>query len=236
MKLFKAIQKTGVARRRAAQLVLSGRVTVDGKTIKEPWHEVWPGQVIRIDGEELNWTEDQEFLYYAFHKPQGYVTALSDPSAPHIGRLIKNKKLRPAGRLDKDVSGLLILTNDGVLINKLTHPRYQIEREYIAIVYGNPPESKLDLLKRGVIVNGERLYCKDIKILNTTMTTAKLRIIMTQGRKREIKRLFKAIGHRVLSLKRIRHGPITIELVPEPCNLKEIRGALLQKLLAIKKL
>lgn len=236
MKLFKALQKTGIARRKASLLVLSGRVTVDGKTIKEPWHEVEPGQVIKINGKEIDWAENQRFLYYAFHKPRGYVTALSDPSDPHIGQLIKDKKLRPAGRLDKDVSGLLILTNDGVLINKLTHPRYQIEREYIATVYGNPPESKLTLLKQGVLINGERLYCKDIKVISISVTTTRLKVVMTQGRKREIKRLFKAIGHRVLSLKRIRHGPISIELVPEPGNLKEIRGYLLQELLAIKQL
>lgn len=235
MKLFKAIQKSGISRRKASQLILEGKVTVDSKKVIQPWHEVTENQEISIDGKKIKWSDTEEFLYYAFHKPSGYVTSLNDPKEHHIGEIIKNKKLKPVGRLDKDVSGLLILTNDGELIYKLTHPKYGVEREYITTIVGKLSPKKIEKIKKGIKIGNEILKCEDIHIIEQNDTYSKVRIIMKQGKKREIKRIFKRIGNRVIYLKRIRYGPVTIDIVPEQYQLKEITGNTLKELLEIKK-
>jgi len=216
MRLNKYLSMCGVcSRRKADEEIKNGKVIVNGKIIKEPYYNVKEGDEVFYRGKKI---EKKEFVYICINKPKGYISTLKDRHAEKkVVDLIPEKygRVFPVGRLDKDATGLLILTNDGNFANLLTHPRYQIEKEYEVVVEGILERGDIETAKKGIVNEGEKLKIIDGKIVRRTKNTTKLKIILKEGKKREIKRIFKVLGYKVLKLKRIRIGNIKLG------NLKE---------------
>jgi len=188
---------------------------VNEKVVKEPYYDVKKEDEIFYRGKKI---KKNELVYICLNKPAGYVSTLKDRYAEKkVIDLIPEKygRVFPAGRLDKDATGLLILTNDGNFANFLTHPRYQIEKEYEVVIDGILEKRGIEIAKKGVFDKGERLKIIDGKIVRRTKKATIVRIILKEGKKREIKRIFKVLGYNVLKLKRIRIGNIKLG------NLKE---------------
>src|SRR5438132_8555046 len=165
-RLQKLLSQAGVASRRASeQLMLDGRVTVNGTTVRELGTKADPGDDIRVDGRRIKIASQRRYLL--LNKPRGYVTTRSDPERrPTVVDLLGGVReyVYPVGRLDFDSEGLLLLTNDGDLAARLTHPRHGVARVYEARVLGVPDAHDLDRLSRGVVIDGERTQPVDVKL------------------------------------------------------------------------
>jgi pseudouridine synthase len=212
-RLQKILSQAGVASRRASeQLMLDGRVTVNGTTVRELGTKADPvADDIRVDGRRIKLPE--RLRYILLNKPRGYVTTRSDPQKrPTVIDLIGAREyIYPVGRLDFDSEGLLILTNDGDLAVTLTHPRHEVERVYEAQVLGVPDAHDLDRLRRGIVIEGRRTSPAQVELLGERRTegnTSMLRVTIHEGRTRQVRKMADAIGHPVRSLTRVRIGSI----------------------------
>jgi pseudouridine synthase len=206
-RLQKILSQAGVASRRASeQLMLEGRVTVNGETIREMGTKADPAtDDIRVDGRRIKVVE--RHVYLLLNKPRGYVTTRSDPQKrPTVIDLLKGVReyIYPVGRLDYDSEGLLILTNDGDLAARLTHPRHGVPRVYEARVLGEPDAHDLDRLSKGVSIDGRRTEPAKVALL----APGHLRITVHEGRNRQVRKMCEAIGHPVKELRRVSIGPI----------------------------
>lgn len=208
-----------MASRRAAEgLIVEGRVTVDGHVVKELGSSADPDtQDIRVDGARVRARAARRYL--ALNKPPGYVTTRSDPSRRKtVMELLplSLQSLFPVGRLDMASSGLLVLTDDGELAQKLTHPRYEVSKVYVVTVGGIPTDRVLSRAERGIVVDGERLIVDRARLVSSSPSRdasnprARLRVTLHQGRNREIRRLFAALGHPVVELHREKIGPLSV--------------------------
>jgi 23S rRNA pseudouridine2605 synthase len=211
-RLQKIISQAGVASRRASeQLMREGRVTVNGETIRELGTKADPStDDIRVDGRRIKIPERHR--YVLLNKPRGYVTTRSDPEKrPTVLDLLRGVReyVYPVGRLDFDSEGLLILTNDGDLAARLTHPSHGVPRVYDAKVLGVPDEHDVKRLARGIVVDGRRTTTADVQLLPAGRSAhATLRLTVHEGRNRQVRKMCEAIGHPVDHLKRISIGPI----------------------------
>jgi 23S rRNA pseudouridine2605 synthase len=211
-RLQKILSQAGVASRRASeQLMLDGRVTVNGTTVRELGTKADPSRDdIRVDGRRIAIPDRHRYLL--LNKPRGYVTTRSDPQRrPIVIDLLTGVReyVYPVGRLDFETEGLLILTNDGDLAERLTHPRHGVARVYEAQVLGVPDRHDLDRLSRGVTVEGFRMSATDVRLLPSRAERhATLHITVQEGRNRQVRNMLEAIGHPVDHLKRIAIGPI----------------------------
>ncbi len=206
-RLQKILSQAGIASRRASErLMLEGRVTVNGTTVTELGTKADPARdVIRVDGRRIRMPE--RHIYLLVNKPRGYVTTRSDPQKrPTVIDLVAGVPgyVYPVGRLDYDSEGLLILTNDGDLAAKLTHPRHGVPRVYEATVLGEPDDHDLRRLERGVTIDGVRTAPADV----TAIGPGRLRITVREGRNRQVRKMCDAIGHPVTQLRRVAIGPI----------------------------
>lgn len=211
MRLNKFVSSCGFcSRRKAEKFIKEGKIKVNGKVIYEPWFMVKKDDTVTVDGVPLNVPRK---VYLLFNKPKGVTTTLRDKFAHRkvpdfipkdIGRVY------PVGRLDKQSRGLIILTNDGQLSYKLTHPKFQIEKEYLVLVRGEVRSSILEKLKQGVNDEGEILRVKKAFIDRIVKGRTKLRVVVCEGKKRHIRRLFKILGFPVLDLERIRIGNLKL--------------------------
>lgn len=219
-RLQKIISRAGIASRRAAEgLILEGRVTVDGHVVKELGSSADPDtQDIRVDGSRVRAQSPRRYL--ALNKPPGYVTTRSDPSRRKTVMELLPVSLRsvfPVGRLDMATSGLLVLTDDGELAQRLTHPKYGVSKTYLVTVEGLPTESVLVKAERGIVVDGERLAVDRARVVtgrpgrNVSKPRTRLRVTLHQGRNRELRRLFAALGHPVVELHREQIGPLSVK-------------------------
>lgn len=234
-RLHKVIAASGLCSRRAAEeLIRAGRVQVNGETVREMGVKVLPSDEVRVDGSRI---EPQAFAYVAMNKPAGYLTTLDDPHArrtildlaPDVGA-----RLRPVGRLDKETEGLLLLTNDGELASKLTHPRYGVEKEYVVKVKGLLDDKALEKLQSGVPLDGRKTApAKVFKLFrDVKRDSSAFHIVIHEGRNRQVRRMCEAVGHFVTGLKRIRIGPIHLGELPKGASrlismqeLRELRRA-----------
>ena len=211
MRIQKYLRVCGVAsRRKAEELVRSGRITVNGQKIQD-YVQVTEEDDVKLDGKRLS---PREKVYYMFNKPTGYITTKNDPQGRKtIFDILKKVEtdVFPVGRLDKDTSGLLLLTNDGEISQVLLHPRYEIERVYIAKVAGIFSNSTAEKMQDGIKLPYGYVSKMKVKTLQVNEKNSILRIIIKEGRKREIRRALKFVGHSVLSLKRISFGPILLD-------------------------
>ncbi|MGQ9855896.1 MAG: pseudouridine synthase [Fervidobacterium sp.] len=242
MKLQKFLQSKGYSRRMADKLVFDGKVYVNEKQVFEPWYEVNFGDIVQVENKNYTFDDrNQNYSYYVLHKPKGYSTTLFDPKQKNtILTLLEEKNLqhlkhlKPVGRLDKDVQGVVILTDDGDLINILTSARYGVEKVYVAKVKGKVRKEDLEKLKNGIEDSGEFLKCEDATVMEMHKDYSVVKVTMIKGKKHEVKRLLASIGNPVIELVRIKHGPVDISLVPNPGDIVEIPSGILSALLEIK--
>ena len=212
MRINKYIASSGFcSRRKADELIESGRVQVNGKTVTLLGYEIRTKDKVAIDGKTLRM---MKLEYYRFYKPTGYITTSDDEKGRKtIYDILPDelKHLRPVGRLDKDSSGLLILTNDGNLVYELTHPSIKVAKVYRVTVDAFLKVEDLEKLAKGIeIEKGKIAYC-DCEIIERTKNETLLEITLYQGLNRQIRKMIEHIGHNVVHLKRIRHA--TIDLV-----------------------
>jgi 23S rRNA pseudouridine2605 synthase len=212
-RLQKILSQAGVASRRASeQLMLEGRVTVNGVTVMELGTKAEPGKDdIRVDGRRVKVVEHHRYLL--LNKPRGYVTTRSDPQRrPTVIDLLRGVReyVYPVGRLDYESEGLLLVTNDGDLAARLTHPRHEVARVYEARVLGVPDAHDLDRLSRGLVIDGRRTAPAEVRLmpLRRDAETATLVITIHEGRNRQVRDMCDAIGHPVEHLRRVAIGPI----------------------------
>lgn len=215
-RLQKYLAEAGVAsRRKAEELIAQGKVKVNGKVVTEMGMKIDPAkdEVTYLDKKVT--TKDTKMVYIMLYKPEGYVTTAKEQfGRPAVMDLIKGVKERifPVGRLDYDTSGLLLLTNDGDLTYKLTHPKHDVDKTYIAKLYGIPDEGALQKFRRGVVIDGKRTKPAKIQIIDKDkdgrFCTAE--IIIHEGRNRQVRKMCEAIKHPVAQLKRVATGELKL--------------------------
>jgi len=216
-RIQKILAKAGIASRREAErMVIEGRVMVNGKMVDTLGFKADPSKDhIKIDGKRLKGFEARVTLL--LNKPRGYLSTVKDPEGrPTVMDLLKRRKWRvyPVGRLDFDAEGLLLLTNDGDIAHLLSHPRFSIPRTYWVKVKGVPDEQRLTQLKRGVKLEDGKASVVSSAILRQGEKNSWIQVVVTEGRNRLVKRIFSAIGHPVLKLKRVGFGPIRLGNLP----------------------
>ncbi len=211
-RLQKVMARRGVAsRRECEELILAGRVTVNGETVRELGTKVNTGDSITVDGKKLE--EENARIYILLNKPKGYVTTVKDPEGRRtVMDLVSGVKDRiyPVGRLDYGTEGLLLLTNDGEMGFALTHPSHRVDKTYIAKVWGMPSREALEALGRGVKLEDGVTAPAQVKLLSRGRQS-QVELIIHQGKKRQVRRMLQAVGHPVISLRRVRFGPLTLE-------------------------
>lgn len=215
MRLEKHLAEAGVAsRRKSKEMIRQGQVAVNGQTIFEPGYAIAEDDQITVNQQIL---EKENKVYILLNKPKGFVTTCSDEHAEQtVMDLVKVKqRIFPVGRLDKDTEGLLLLTNDGMLTWYLTHPSQEFEKTYEALIKGIPEESTINKLKEGVVIEEDektyRTAPAKVNLLNIDRRTALLQITIHEGKKRQVRKMCRAVGHSVLELKRTREGNLTLE-------------------------
>ena len=232
-RLQKIIAAAGVAsRRKSEELITSGHVQVNGTTVTELGSKADAGKDhIRVNGKLLHFRE-QRHVYLVLNKPKGYVTTMSDPEKrPTVMDLMRGIKGRvyPVGRLDYASEGLLLLTNDGELANRLMKAASHVPKTYLVKVAGTPREDALDKLRAGVSIatdDGKRVRTSpaSVKVVKESANPW-YEITLIEGRNRQIRRMFEAVGHHVEKIKRVRYGPLTLDVPPgefRPLTLREI--------------
>src|SRR4051812_44338524 len=210
-RLQKILSRAGIASRRASeQLMLDGRVSVNGATVRELGTKADPVRDdIRVDGRRIKLTDRRRYLLV--NKPRGYVSTRSDPQRrPTVVDLLRGvtEYIYPVGRLDFDSEGLLLLTNDGDLAAGLTHPSHGVSRVYEVRVLGVPDEHDLRRLARGIPLDGRPTEPAEIEMLGEKSGSATLRVTIREGRNRQVRKMCDAIGHPVTHLRRVAIGPI----------------------------
>lgn len=213
MRLNAYLARAGVAsRRRADELIRAGRVTVNGRPV-ELGTAVHEGDRVQVDGRDV---APHPPAYVLLHKPAGAVTTARDTHARMtVVELVQHPaRLVPVGRLDADTTGALLLTNDGELAHRLAHPRYGVEREYVAEVAGVPGDAALRRLAEGVELEDGRTAPARVRLLRRDGAGAVLSLVLREGRKREVKRMCRAVGHPVVRLHRRRFAGLSADDLP----------------------
>jgi pseudouridine synthase len=222
-RLQRLLARAGYGSRRAVEeLIVDERVTVNGSVAVLGGRADPLKDEVRVDGLLVNL--DPNVRYFALHKPAGVVTTMRDPQGrADIRRFLPDDGPRvfPVGRLDRNSEGLLLLTNDGDLANALTHPRFGVEKEYLAEVEGTPTSRHVAQLKRGVELEDGNARAADARVAARAGDRGAMRVVMTEGRKREVRRLLAAIGLPVTRLVRVRIGPIRLGRLA-PGQLREL--------------
>lgn len=215
-RLSKLIAAAGVAsRRKAADLIKAGRVQVDGKVVDSPGALVdEPRAQVTVDGKPVR---PQPLVHVLLHKPRGPLSAVVDPRGRQtvvdlLGQM--EARLYPAGRLDADTEGLLLITNDGDLTYRLTHPSHEVEKVYEAEISGTPSAEALQRLRQGLVLEDGPTAPAKVRLLRRGGQTSCVELTIHEGRKRQVKRMLKAVGHPVLTLTRTRVGPLTLGRLP----------------------
>ena len=223
-RLQRLLARAGYGSRRASEeLIVQGRVTLNG-TVAVIGDRADPAEdEVRVDGLAVNL--DPNVRYYAFNKPTGVVTTMRDPQGRSDLRSFlpdDGPRVFPVGRLDRDTEGLLLVTNDGDLANALLHPRFGVEKEYLAEVDGVPTPAHLQRLRRGVELDDGPARARSARIAGTAAGRGAVRIVMTEGRKREVRRMLAEVGLPVRRLVRLRVGAVRLGRLA-PGQIRELR-------------
>ena len=206
VRLAKYLAHGGVASRRLSEKVIaSGRVTVGGEVVTDPARDVGEGDDVRVDGSPVG---AEALEVWAVNKPAGVVSTAREPgSRPAVVELVDSSaRLYPVGRLDADSTGLLLLTNDGELANRLTHPRYGVAKTYLARLGKPPSDRDLERLRHGVELEDGRTAPAQVD----RVSRQEIEITLREGRNRQVRRMVEAVGNRVVALRRIRFGSLTL--------------------------
>lgn len=217
VRLQKYLADCGIAsRRKAEELILQGRVKVNGKIINELGTKInSDSDKVEYDGKLVKRIKKK--IYILLNKPKGYISASKDQfDNLSVLKLIDIKdRIFPVGRLDKDTTGALILTNDGDFSYRLTHPKHEVNKVYIAEVEGCPTAAEMQTFMKGIIIDGKKTYPAKIRILKEIKKNSIVEIVIHEGRNRQVKKMCKEIGHEVISLQRYSIDSITIDKLPE---------------------
>ena len=212
MRLQKYLASCGVAsRRRAEEMIAEGLVQVNGQTVREMGVQVGEDDVVAVKGEIIRPETRKHYLLY--YKPVGEVVTAEDPEGrPTVLDHFRDYPVRvyPVGRLDFDSEGLLLLTNDGELTHRLTHPSHEVEKRYIARFSNQVSEDSLMRLRRGVFIEGRRTAPAKVSVLKRDAFSTDLLITIHEGRNRQIRHMAEAVGHQVVRLKRVQYGGVTL--------------------------
>lgn len=220
------------SRREADRLIAEGRVRVNNKIVDELGHKIDDERdVVYVDGKKIR--HEEKRLYLLLNKPAGYLVTLKDPFKRRTIRdllPVSMGRVFPVGRLDLDSQGLLLLTNDGELAYRLSHPRFKVKKIYVAKVQGEPSKEALSRVERGVYLEGKRTAPAKVSLLAHSQKSSILRIEIYEGRKREVRRMCQAVGHNVLELKRIGFAGLELKKIKpgewrplEPRELRRLR-------------
>ncbi len=232
IRLQKYLAQCGIASRRKAEtLIAEGRVSIDGSVVTTMGAKIDPQrQRVLFDGKPV--TKEEAKIYLLLNKPKGFVTTLADPQGrPIVINLVKNKDARlfPVGRLDLDTAGALILTNDGDFAQRVQHPSFEVTKTYEALVAGTVDAGDIHSLETGILLEGKPTAPASLQILQAAKRTTLLQITIHEGRKRQVRMMFRAVNHPVLHLKRIAYGNLSLGNLPEgsyrsltPKDLKKI--------------
>lgn len=229
-RLQKIIALSGYcSRRKAEELIINGKVKVNGNIIKEMGYKANGSDFIEVEGKPINTVEDK--VYYLLNKPRGIVTtAKDDKGRKTVVDLIKtDKRIYPVGRLDYDTTGLILLTNDGELTNFLTHPKNNIEKVYVAKIKGLIIKEDLKKLTNGIVIDGRKASKAKAKILKIDKKTnsSVVELIIHEGKNHQVKKMFKAIGYEVIKLKRESISFLTLDGLKSgeyrELNIKEVK-------------
>lgn len=212
MRINKFLAHCGVASRRKAEaLILDGRITVNGRIIRDLAVTISDGDKVRLDESLVK--IPQNFEYYILHKPKGYIcTSKDELGRMNVTDLIKtNHRIYSVGRLDKDTTGLIIMTDDGDLANKMLHPRFKLERKYYAYTKEQLHAKDLEKIKKGVFIGPRERVKADIKEVGFDKGKYKWRVILREGKNREIRRIFLKYNQKVYNLHRYAFGGFTLK-------------------------
>ena len=213
MRINKFIAACGVcSRRKAEEYILDGLVKINGKVVKNLSTDIDETKdVVLLNEQKISLVNDN--VYYMLNKPKGFVTTMNDEkNRKSILDLISqiDKRIYPVGRLDYESEGLLFLTNDGELTHKLTHPKFGVQKKYIVKIEGQIKESELAVLRAGVVINGVRYGKCKVDLLSFEKNISRIEVILSEGKNREIRKMFEAINRPVIFLKRIEMAGIKL--------------------------
>lgn len=211
-RLQKVIAHAGVAsRRKAEKLIAAGHVKVNGQVVKELGTKVNSTDEVKVDEVPI---AKEPPVYYLLYKPRGVITAVTDDKhRKTVVDILEEvpERIYPVGRLDYDTSGLLILTNDGDLDNQLTHPKYEVEKTYVAKVKGIVTNDDLKRLRTGVMVDGRKTSKAKTNLIRTNRESSIVSLTIHEGRNHQVKKMFEKIDHPVIKLKREKYGFLTLD-------------------------
>ncbi len=233
-RLNKYIASSGLcSRRKADELIESGVVMVNGKKVTELGFSVKPKDKVFVNGKLIHPIKHE---YYRFYKPAGYITTADDEKGRKtIYDLLPENlhKLKPVGRLDKDSTGLIILTNDGDLINELTHPSVKVPKLYRVVINGKISQNDINTMYKGIEIEPGKMAYAQVDVLEFDNTSTVMEVLLHQGLNRQIRKMFEHLGFEVVSLKRIQHATLTLdglkrgEFKPiKPGQIKDLRNFL----------
>ena len=198
------------SRRQCDDLIRAGRVAVDGEVVTDLSRRVAPNQTVTVDGRPV---QAQRHVYWLVNKPKGYLSTNYDPRGrPRVIDLLLHvpERVFVVGRLDEESEGLMLLTNDGELAHRLTHPRFGVEKTYQVQVAGAPSDDDLRQLRKGMHLSVGRVRARRVRRLGRRGNSTYLEIVLTEGKNREIRRMLARLGHKVMHLRRVAIGPIRL--------------------------
>ena len=208
MRLNKYIASAGVcSRRKADELIANGNVKVNGASVREHGVQVEPGDVVAVNGKVIE--EPADKIYVAVNKPLGYITSMDDDKGrATVAELVDDipERLFPVGRLDYNTTGLLIMTNDGQLTYTLTHPKHEVWKTYVAVVAGVLSDTRIAKLRKGVDIGGFVTSPAKVKVIKQMPRHAVVEIKIREGKNRQVRKMFAAVGNKVQSLERTAIG------------------------------
>ncbi|MCI5772562.1 MAG: rRNA pseudouridine synthase [Clostridiales bacterium] len=234
MRLQKYLAQCGVAsRRHAEEMIAAGQVSVNGRVITEMGVQVAEGDAVCVNGKPIRLETEKKYLLY--HKPIGEVTTVSDPEGrPTVMDHFRDYPVRlyPVGRLDFDSEGLLLLTNDGELADKMMHPSNEVDKGYLARVTGDLSLESVRALRQGVMLDDHMTSPAKVRIIKKETFATVVLVTIHEGRNRQVRRMFEAVGHKVLMLRRVRFGCLDLGDLPRgawrelrPDEVKRLRAS-----------
>ena len=213
MRLNKYIASAGIcSRRKADELIAAGNVKVNGAVMREMGYDVQEGELVEVNGRRIQ-PEQQKKVYVAVNKPWGMVTTMEDEhNRATVADLVKDipERLFPVGRLDYNTTGLLLMTNDGDLAYRLTHPKHEVYKTYVALVSGILSDARLAMLRRGVDIGGFVTSPARVRILKQNPRSTVVEISIHEGKNRQVRKMFNAVGNKVMELERVAIGDIRL--------------------------
>ena len=212
MRLNKYIASAGIcSRRKADEMIAAGNVRINGAVMRQMGYDVQEGDRVVVNGRLIE--SAQKLVYVAVNKPWGYVTTMKDEKdRATVAELVDDipERLFPVGRLDYNTTGLLLMTNDGELAYRLTHPKHEVYKTYVAVVTGVMSDTRLAKLRRGVDIGGFVTSPAKVKVLRQNPRSAVVEISIREGKNRQVRKMFNAVGNRVMELERVSIGEIRL--------------------------